>query len=140
MLCKDCGRGVKKTIPGNGISEPPYVSAIRCPFDDKYYHDPDAECNFKEQLKSMTSMLDFTNLQGRWFDEDTFVMEWDGGRDDEGDEFLYMAEWQVDHGVLVFSKTYDHDTVFLHISAEEKAKIIQKMMELVLREGEKKNA
>ena len=132
MNCKECSHGKKQTIPGNGISEPPYIAVVRCPFDNKFYHDPDADCNFAEQLKSLTHMLDFANVQGRWFDEDTYVMEWDGGKDEEGDEFIYQVEWQVDHGVLIFTKVYDDDTCYLRITAEEKATIIKKMMEMVL--------
>ena len=132
MNCKECSRGKKQTIPGNGISEPPYIAVVRCPFDNKFYHNPDADCNFTEQLKSLTHMLDFANVQGRWFDEDTYVMEWDGGKDEEGDEFIYQVEWQVDHGVLIFTKVYDDDTCYLRITAEEKATIIKKMMEMVL--------
>lgn len=132
MICKECSRGKKQTIPGNGISEPPYIDVVRCPFDNKYFHNPDTDCTFVEQLKSLTQMLDFVNVQGRWFDEDTYIMEWDGGKDEEGDEFIYQVEWQVDHGLLIFTKVYDDDTCYLRITAEEKAAIIKKMMEMVL--------
>ncbi len=132
MTCKECSRGIKQRIPGNGITEPPYIEVVRCPFDNKYFHYPDAECNFTEQLKSLTQMLDFVNVQGRWFDEDTFVMEWDGGKDESGDAFVYRAEWQVDHGVLFFYKAYGEEDRNLCITAEEKATIIKKMMELIL--------
>jgi hypothetical protein len=140
MLCKDCPRGKTERIPGNGISEPPYIQVVRCPFDNKFYHNPGADCNSQEQLKALASMLDFVNVQGRWFDEDTYVMEWDGGKDEEGDEFIYQVEWQVDHGVLIFSKVFDNDTCYLRITEKEKATIIKRMMELVLAEGGKRHA
>ena len=44
MLCENCKIGEQKTIPGNGITEPPYIAVVRCPFDDKYYKLWSDEC------------------------------------------------------------------------------------------------
>lgn len=44
--CEECTLGKTERVVGNGITEPPYVWLIRCPFDTKFYHYPDDACNF----------------------------------------------------------------------------------------------
>lgn len=43
--CETCARGKKETVVGNGITEPPYLSLVRCPNDNEYYKSLDAYCN-----------------------------------------------------------------------------------------------
>lgn len=45
LLCSQCNLGKKVSIVGDGITEPPYLQMIRCPFDNEYYKYPDDECN-----------------------------------------------------------------------------------------------
>lgn len=134
MMCLECERGEKKTVPGNGLTEPPYIEVIRCPFDNKYYHSPFYECTFTEQLQSMAKLTDFENLHGRWFDDATYVMEWDGGKDADGDEFHYQLEWQTDSNVLIFSRVYEDQTIPLNITANEKAMAMKRLAKLILGE------
>lgn len=42
--CEDCLYGQLERVVGNGITEPPYVWLIRCPYND-YYKYPDDYCN-----------------------------------------------------------------------------------------------
>ena len=62
MTCEECSKGVIKTILGNGITEPPYVTVIKCPFDDKFYKNLDDECchqiDLKETIKEMMEEKD----------------------------------------------------------------------------------
>lgn len=48
MNCENCNIGNKETVLGNGITEPPYISLIRCPFEKEYYKYPDDECNHEK--------------------------------------------------------------------------------------------
>ena len=57
-LCGECPIGKIETIVGNGITEPPYLSLVRCPFDNKFYKYRDDECNHQEELKK-----DITNIK-----------------------------------------------------------------------------
>lgn len=45
MICGKCKLGTIRRIVGNGITEPPYVRMVQCPFDDEDYKYLDAECN-----------------------------------------------------------------------------------------------
>lgn len=38
-------------VVGNGITEPPYLQLIRCPFEAEYYKYPDDECCHQEEAK-----------------------------------------------------------------------------------------
>lgn len=49
--CCSCGLGREERIVGNGITEPPYLCLIRCPFDNEYYKYPDDECTHKDEYK-----------------------------------------------------------------------------------------
>ena len=51
MNCKDCPKGRTERVLGNGITEPPYLLLIRCPYENEYYKYPDDECNHIEQLE-----------------------------------------------------------------------------------------
>lgn len=42
--CETCKRGTKELVLGNGVTEPPYLSLIRCPFDKRYYKARDDYC------------------------------------------------------------------------------------------------
>lgn len=48
LLCGNCPLGKTETKVGNGITEPPYLSLVRCPFETEYYKYPDDECNHEE--------------------------------------------------------------------------------------------
>ena len=52
--CGDCPHGKTVTIVGNGITEPPYLTLVRCPYDDRYYRYPDDVCDAKRGLPSET--------------------------------------------------------------------------------------
>lgn len=43
--CENCGHGTKERVLGNGITEPPYLFMIRCPFDKEYYKYMDDCCD-----------------------------------------------------------------------------------------------
>lgn len=49
--CCSCSLGREERIVGNGITEPPYLWLIRCPFDNEYYKYPDDECTHKDEYK-----------------------------------------------------------------------------------------
>ena len=44
MYCEDCHLANKETVCGNGITEPPYLTMYRCPYDKEYYHYGDDGC------------------------------------------------------------------------------------------------
>lgn len=45
MQCSNCQHGKTEIVVGNGITEPPYLKMVRCPFDNKYYKHLDQECD-----------------------------------------------------------------------------------------------
>lgn len=51
IFCDECPLGKKETIVGNGITEPPYLQLIRCPFETEYYKYPDDECSHRDEAK-----------------------------------------------------------------------------------------
>jgi len=57
MTCEECSKGVIKTILGNGITEPPYITVIKCPFDNHFYKNLDYECCHQRELKEMIEMI-----------------------------------------------------------------------------------
>lgn len=50
-ICANCPLGNPKTVCGNGITEPPYLQLIRCPFENEYYKYPDDECCHREERR-----------------------------------------------------------------------------------------
>ena len=48
MYCEDCPLAKKETVCGNGITEPPYFTMCRCPYDKEYYHYGDDECKYND--------------------------------------------------------------------------------------------
>lgn len=50
LFCEECPLGKIETVLGNGITEPPYLGLIRCPFETEYYKYPDDECNHQKEL------------------------------------------------------------------------------------------
>lgn len=51
LTCGSCPIGKTQRIVGNGITEPPYLQVIRCPYDDKHYKCLDDECTQQAQLE-----------------------------------------------------------------------------------------
>lgn len=51
MCCEACSLGHEERVLGNGITEPPYLLLIRCPFDDEFYKYPDDECSHEEEYR-----------------------------------------------------------------------------------------
>lgn len=51
MRCCSCSLGHEERVIGNGITEPPYLWLIRCPFDNAYYKYPDDECAYEDEYK-----------------------------------------------------------------------------------------
>lgn len=50
MICRECEYGITVKIVGNGITEPPYLSLIRCPYDSEYYKNPNDVCCFAKKI------------------------------------------------------------------------------------------
>lgn len=57
IFCSDCPHGKPEIVCGNGITEPPYLRLIRCPFETEYYKYPDDECNHKEEKKKGSKIM-----------------------------------------------------------------------------------
>ena len=52
MTCEECKIGIKERVLGNGITEPPYLILVRCPYENEYYKYLDDECCHEEELKN----------------------------------------------------------------------------------------
>lgn len=48
MICGECDKGEIRTVVGNGITEPPYVTVVKCPHDDEYYKDYWYQCDMAD--------------------------------------------------------------------------------------------
>lgn len=62
-----------------------------------------------------------------WEDKDTFIMEFEGGVDDEGDKYWYLVEYWADEDTYHFFKQYDYDTIILNLPEDKKEQIINMM-------------
>lgn len=51
LTCGTCDIGTPVQILGNGITEPPYMTVIRCPYDTQYYRYLGDECNHREEAQ-----------------------------------------------------------------------------------------
>lgn len=49
MICGECPKGKTERVVGDGITEPPYVWLVRCPFETEYYKYPDDECCHEDE-------------------------------------------------------------------------------------------
>jgi hypothetical protein len=54
-------------------------------------------------------MVDIKNPLSFWPDECTFVLVFDGGIDEDGDEFEYCIEYHKDADEFVFVRLYEYD-------------------------------
>lgn len=50
MNCEKCSFGKAEIVVGNGITEPPYLKLVRCPFEKEYYKYPDDKCNHEKEI------------------------------------------------------------------------------------------
>ena len=62
-----------------------------------------------------------------WLDTDTFVMQFDGGVDEDGDEYTYMVEYWADEDTYHFLKVFSDDTIVLKVPEDKKQQIIDMM-------------
>lgn len=62
-----------------------------------------------------------------WEDKDTFIMEFEGGVDNEGDKYWYLVEYWADEDTYHFFKQYDYDTIVLNLPEDKKEQIINMM-------------
>lgn len=62
-----------------------------------------------------------------WEDKDTFIMEFEGGVDNEGDKYWYLVEYWADEDTYHFFKQYDYDTIILNLPEDKKEQIINMM-------------
>lgn len=51
--CGSCPHGKQERVVGNGITEPPYLQLIRCPFEHEYYKHPDDICSHQNERKEV---------------------------------------------------------------------------------------
>ena len=85
----------------NYLDPKPYaMTAFRCP---EY-----------EMLLSILKTVDWLaqvlpNYDLGWLDENTLVMDWDGGRDEDGDPYFWEADYYLDEQSFVYMMVYEDD-------------------------------
>lgn len=62
IFCSECQLGRKVSMVGNGITQPPYLTLIQCPFEKIYYMDKYSECT---HVTEKEKYLEENNLSKR---------------------------------------------------------------------------
>lgn len=73
-------------------------------------------------------MIEFKRLETYWLDEDTFCFTFDGGIDEEGDEYSIICEYHVDKDRYIFERLYEYDVADTDFTDEQKEYIKQQMI------------
>lgn len=53
LTCGSCPLGHEECVSGNGITEPPYLFLICCPYEQEYYKYPDDECTHEKEYEEL---------------------------------------------------------------------------------------
>lgn len=72
-------------------------------------------------------MVEFKNLSSYWLDKDTFCFAFDGGVDEDGDEYDILCEYHVDEGRFIFARWYEYDITETEFTEEQKEYIKSQM-------------
>lgn len=72
-------------------------------------------------------MVELKNLSSYWLDKNTFCISFDGGIDEDGDEYSYLCEYWVDKDQYKFIIWYEFDNFEADFTTEEKEYIKTQM-------------
>ena len=76
----------------------------------------------------MTEGIELKNKTLYWLDQDTFCLAFDGGIDEDGDEYSYLVEYHKDKDEFVFEMWFEDMVVFANFSNEQMEYIKQIMI------------
>ncbi len=74
-------------------------------------------------------MMEFKNLSTYWLDKDTFCFAFDGGIDEDGDEYFILCEYHVDENKYIFARWYEEDTTETDFTKQQKEFIKSQMQQ-----------
>ncbi len=76
-------------------------------------------------------MMGFKNLSTYWLDKDTFCFAFDGGVDEDGDEYSILCEYHLDEDKFTFARWYEYDITLTDFTEEQKEYIKAQMKECI---------
>ena len=74
-------------------------------------------------------MIEIKNPSYYWLDRNTFCLLFDGGVDEDGDEYSYLVEYWKDQNKFVFIIWYEFENNPAPFTDKEKEYIIQIMLD-----------
>lgn len=76
----------------------------------------------------MTECIELKSKTLYWLDQNTFCLAFDGGIDEDGDEYSYLVEYHKDKNEFVFEMWFEDMVVFANFSNEQMEYIKQIMI------------
>ena len=76
-------------------------------------------------------MVSIRNAEYGYLDKDTFKLVFDGGIDEDGDEFFYCCEYWIDDGSWHFQRIYDDDYTDAYFTEAEEWFVQETMTRLM---------
>lgn len=73
-------------------------------------------------------MVEFKNLETYWLDNNTFCFAFDGGIDEDGDEYSIVCEYHADEDEYIFERCYEDDVTKTDFTDEQKEYIKKQMI------------
>ena len=74
-------------------------------------------------------MVEIKNLSTYWLDKDTFCFAFDGGIDEDGDEYSILCEYHVDEDKYIFARWYEYDTTETDFTEKQKEYIKSQILQ-----------
>ena len=72
-----------------------------------------------------------------WLDKNTFCLSFDGGIDEDGDEYSYLVEYHLDENKFVFAKWYEDDNILSDLTTDEQEYIKEQMLQKIKNKEDK---
>ena len=70
-------------------------------------------------ITSIIGTFEDRNPSFYWLDKYTFCLSFDGGIDEDGDEYSYLVEYHKDVDSFIFVKWYEDDNMYADFTTEE---------------------
>ena len=83
------------------------------------------------RISRVESLKNLYECWYRWLDNNTFVIEFNGGTDEDGDTYSYLCEYHKDTKTFIFERMYEDESIDALFTGDQKKAIMQVMNNLM---------
>lgn len=78
-------------------------------------------------MMNTSNIIEFRNLSAKWVDGTTFIFAFDGGIDDEGNEYSISCQYHSDEEMYIFTRWYGEEAADADLTVEQEEYIKSKV-------------